>query len=49
MIQTDGGGELKPLTTYLSFVGIKMRNSCPYTYEQKCIFEFKHVTSATLA
>lgn len=41
-IQSDGGGEFKPLTKFLAPLGITHRFSCPYTHHQNGIVERKH-------
>lgn len=41
-IQTNGGGEFKPLSNYLSQFGIAHRFTCPDTSKKNGIIERKH-------
>ena len=41
-IQTDGGGEFKPLTKFFIQKGIRHRLTCPHTSEQNGLVERKH-------
>ncbi|XP_019459912.1 PREDICTED: uncharacterized protein LOC109359670 [Lupinus angustifolius] len=41
-VQTDGGGEFRPFTNYLSNQGILHRLSCPHTHHQRGTVERKH-------
>lgn len=41
-VQSDGGGEFKPFTKYLTELGIVHRFTCPYTHHQNGIVERKH-------
>lgn len=41
-IQSDGGGEFKPLTKHLIELGIIHGFTCPYTHHQNGIIERKH-------
>jgi histone deacetylase 1/2 len=40
--QTDGGGEFRPLTKYLTDLGIIHRLTCPHTHHQNGLVERKH-------
>ena len=41
-VQTDGGGEFRPLTKYLTNLGIVHRFTCPHTHHQNGLVERKH-------
>ena len=41
-IQTDGGGEFRPFTQFLTNLGITHRLSCPHTHHQNGSVERKH-------
>jgi histone deacetylase 1/2 len=41
-VQTDGGGEFRPLTKYLTNLGIIHRLTCPHTHHQNGLVERKH-------
>jgi hypothetical protein len=41
-VQSDWGGEYQRLNTYLKFVGIHHRVSCPHTHKQNGVAERKH-------
>lgn len=41
-VQSDGGGEFKPFTKYLTELGIVHRFTCPYTHHQNGTVERKH-------
>ncbi|KAD6796180.1 hypothetical protein E3N88_07076 [Mikania micrantha] len=41
-VQTDGGGEFRKLTPFLSSLGIQHRFSCPHTSEQNGMVERRH-------
>jgi histone deacetylase 1/2 len=41
-VQTDGGGEFKPLTPHFNKLGILHRLSCPHTHHQQGSVERKH-------
>lgn len=41
-VQSDGGGEFRPFTKYLTELGIIHRFTCPHTHHQNGIVESKH-------
>ena len=41
-VQSDGGGEFRPLTKYLNDLGIVHRLTCPHTHHQNGLVERKH-------
>lgn len=41
-VQTDGGGEFRPFTKYLTELGITHRFTCPHTHHQNGSVERKH-------
>jgi hypothetical protein len=41
-VQSDNGGEFKPLQTSLNSMGVSYRLSCPYTHHQMGSVERKH-------
>jgi len=41
-VQTDGGGEFRPFTSYLNSFGIIHRLTCPHTHHQNGSVERKH-------
>lgn len=41
-LPTDGGGEYRSLHSFLDQHGLKLRQTCPYTFEQNGIAERKH-------
>ncbi|CAJ2671926.1 unnamed protein product, partial [Trifolium pratense] len=41
-VQTDGGGEFRPLTKYLTELGVVHRLTCPHTHHQNGLVERKH-------
>ncbi|KAK2373624.1 putative mitochondrial protein [Trifolium repens] len=41
-VQTDGGGEFKPLTQHLNKLGVTHRLTCPHTHHQNGLVERKH-------
>ena len=41
-VQTDGGGEFRPLTQFLTTLGITHRLTCPHTHHQNGSVERKH-------
>jgi histone deacetylase 1/2 len=41
-VQTDGGGEFRPLTQHLTKLGIIHRLTCPHTHHQNGLVERKH-------
>jgi len=41
-VQTDGGGEFKPFTSFLTTLGITHRLTCPHTHHQNGSVERKH-------
>nr|KYP38387.1 Retrovirus-related Pol polyprotein from transposon TNT 1-94 [Cajanus cajan] len=42
-VQTDGGGEFRPLTSFLQQHGIIHRLTCPHTHHQNGIVERRHI------
>ncbi|KAG8495625.1 hypothetical protein CXB51_013396 [Gossypium anomalum] len=42
MLQTDGGGEFRALSTELARLGVQHRVTCPYTSEQNGVVERRH-------
>ncbi|KAK2378919.1 WD40 repeat-containing protein HOS15 [Trifolium repens] len=42
MVQTDGGGEFRPFTKFLTNLGVIHRLTCPHTHHQNGIVERKH-------
>jgi histone deacetylase 1/2 len=41
-VQTDGGGEFRPFTKYLTNLGVIHRLTCPHTHHQNGLVERKH-------
>jgi histone deacetylase 1/2 len=41
-VQTDGGGEFRPFTKYLTELGVVHRLTCPHTHHQNGLVERKH-------
>lgn len=41
-VQSDGGGEFRPFTKYLTELGIVHRFTCPHTHHQNGLVERKH-------
>lgn len=41
-VQTDGGGEFRPLTSHFTSLGIIHRITCPHTHHQNGSVERKH-------
>jgi histone deacetylase 1/2 len=41
-VQTDGGGEFRPLTQHLNKLGVTHRLTCPHTHHQNGLVERKH-------
>ncbi|GAU28846.1 hypothetical protein TSUD_21830 [Trifolium subterraneum] len=41
-VQTDGGGEFRPFTKFLTNLGIVHRLTCPHTHHQNGLVERKH-------